>query len=235
MKQVHIPDCGLRRQALDADSALSLRALLANPHNSKLGLILLMLDVENLACLDRADHSVQHRASIADVSDLRVLRKRHGAGVDTPDAHRQECGNPSIAATIHKGFAGESSWDGKASREGLKNYHSHSQRVPEVIMRAPRWKGVMGPVNPCQAWSKRRVHADRRNSRRLPRQALHLQNSWQTSRILRVVVPASCSGTSGIRLSGCRKPAPRNDDRIPGKRTQRWAWKTPDGLLFISI
>ena len=37
-------------------------ALLAHPHNSKLRLILVVLDMENLACLDRTDHSVQHRS-----------------------------------------------------------------------------------------------------------------------------------------------------------------------------
>ena len=86
---------------MDADSAFPLRALLANPHNSKLGLLLLMLDMENRPCPDRADHSVQHRSSIADVSDLGVLREGHRLSVDTPDAHRQECGNTSIATTIH--------------------------------------------------------------------------------------------------------------------------------------
>jgi hypothetical protein len=82
---------------------LPLRALLAHPHNPKLSLILLVLDMENLTCLDRANHPVQHGASIADVSDLRVLREGHGTGIDTPDAHRQECGDTSIATTIHMG------------------------------------------------------------------------------------------------------------------------------------
>jgi hypothetical protein len=30
-----------------------------------------------------------------------VLRERQRFGVDAPDAHGQECGDPSIATTIH--------------------------------------------------------------------------------------------------------------------------------------
>ena len=102
MEQIYIPDERLGRQALDADFPLPSRALLAHPDDSKLGLILIVLDMEDLACPDRADHSVQHRPAITDVSDLGMLRKGHGLGVDTPDAHRQECGDTSTATTIHK-------------------------------------------------------------------------------------------------------------------------------------
>jgi hypothetical protein len=102
VEQIHIPDGWLGGQALDADSTLSLGAWFADPHHSELGLIVVVLHVENLACLHRANHSVQHGSMIADVSDLGMLRERHGLGVDTPDTHRQECGDTSIAATIHK-------------------------------------------------------------------------------------------------------------------------------------
>jgi hypothetical protein len=83
---------------------LSLCALLANPHNPKLGLILLVLDMENHARFDRADHSLQDRSSITDVSDLGMLGEWHGSGVHTPDTNREKCGDTSIAATIHDVF-----------------------------------------------------------------------------------------------------------------------------------
>jgi len=101
MKQVHIPNGGLGRQALDADSTLFRCSLFANPHNSKLGLILLVLDMKNRASPDRTDHSMQYRSLLTDVSDLGVLGEGHGLGVNTPDTHRQECGDTSIATTIH--------------------------------------------------------------------------------------------------------------------------------------
>jgi hypothetical protein len=61
-----------------------------------------MLEVEDRAGPDWTDHSMQHRSAIADVSDLSMLREGHGLGIDTPDAHRQECGDTSIATTIHR-------------------------------------------------------------------------------------------------------------------------------------
>jgi hypothetical protein len=60
-----------------------------------------MLDMKDRACLNRADHSLQHRSLITDVSDLGVLGKRHRLSVNTPDTHRQECSDTSIPATIH--------------------------------------------------------------------------------------------------------------------------------------
>jgi hypothetical protein len=102
VKQIHIPDGRLGRQALDADSTLSLRARFADPHDSEIGLALIVLDMKNLASLHRANHPLQHGAVIAYVSDLGMLREGHGLGVDTPDTHGQECGDTSIATTIHK-------------------------------------------------------------------------------------------------------------------------------------
>jgi hypothetical protein len=67
-----------------------------------------MLDMKDLARLDRADHSLQHGSPIADVSDLHMLCEGHRLGVNTPDAHRQKCGNASIATTIHW----SASWSG---------------------------------------------------------------------------------------------------------------------------
>jgi hypothetical protein len=58
--------------------------------------------MQDLACPDRADHSLQYRSSITHVSDQGMLRERQGFGVDTPDSHCQECGDTSIAATIHR-------------------------------------------------------------------------------------------------------------------------------------
>jgi hypothetical protein len=102
VQQIHIPDGRLRRQAFDADSALPFGARFASPHHPKLSLNFVLLDMENLARLDRANHSLQHGSTITDISDLRVLREGHGFGVDTPDAHGKECANASIPTTIHR-------------------------------------------------------------------------------------------------------------------------------------
>jgi hypothetical protein len=101
VEQVHIPDGGLGRLSLDADFALSWCALFAYPHDSKLGLILIMLHMEDRACPDRADHTLQNRSPITNVSDLGMLCEGQRLGVDTPDAHRQKRSNASIATTIH--------------------------------------------------------------------------------------------------------------------------------------
>jgi hypothetical protein len=102
MQQIHIPNERLRRQAFQTDLTLSSRALLANPNNSKLRLILIMLEMENLARSNGTDQSLQHGSAIADISDLGMLRERHGLGVHAPDAHGQECRDTSIATTIHR-------------------------------------------------------------------------------------------------------------------------------------
>ena len=102
MQQIHIPNERLRRHAFDADFTLPSCALFADPHYPKLGLILIVLEVEEFTGLDRANHSLQHRSTITDVSDLGILCEGQGFGIDTPDAHRQECGHASIATTIHR-------------------------------------------------------------------------------------------------------------------------------------
>lgn len=80
---------------------MSSRALFPDPDNAELGLILIVLDMKSCARSNRAGHSPQHGSPITDVSDLGVLRERQRFGVDAPDAHGQECGDPSIATTIH--------------------------------------------------------------------------------------------------------------------------------------
>jgi hypothetical protein len=102
LQQVHIPNEGFGRQALDADFTLPPRARLARPYHSKLGLLLIMLDVEDLSGADGTNHSLQHRSAIANVSDLGVLREWHGFSVDAPDAYGEKCVDTSIAATIHR-------------------------------------------------------------------------------------------------------------------------------------
>jgi hypothetical protein len=102
VQQIHIPDGRLRRQAFDADSALPFGARFASPHHPKLSLNFVLLDMENLARLDRANHSLQHGSTITDISDLRMLGEGHGFGVDTPDTHCKECANASIPTTIHR-------------------------------------------------------------------------------------------------------------------------------------
>jgi hypothetical protein len=99
--QIYIPNKRLSRQAFDANFTLSSGACLAHPHDPKLGLIFIVLNMDDPACPDRADESLQHCTTITDVSDLSVLREGHGLGIYTPDAHRQECGDTSIATTIH--------------------------------------------------------------------------------------------------------------------------------------
>src|SRR5271165_1099789 len=112
--------------------------------------------------------------------------------------------------------------------EGMETYRGHRKRVPEVTLR-PRQEGR---TSPYQAESRRRVRADRHNSRSLPPKAMRSRNSWPTSQTPRVVAPVSCSGIWGIRLSCCRTLTLRIDVRIPCRRTQRWAWTTPDDLIF---
>jgi hypothetical protein len=102
LEKIYIPDERLGRQDFDADFPLPARALLADPHHSKLGLILIMLKVKDAACPDRAKQPVQHGSAIADVSDLGMLRKRHGLGIHTPDSHRQQRIDTSTATTIHR-------------------------------------------------------------------------------------------------------------------------------------
>ena len=58
LQEIYIPDEGLGRKTLDADFALSPRARLARPHYSKLGLLLIMLNVEDLPGPDGTNHSL---------------------------------------------------------------------------------------------------------------------------------------------------------------------------------
>lgn len=60
-----------------------------------------MLDVENRTRPHRTDHSLQHCSLITDIPDLGMLGKGQGLSVDTPDTHRQEGSDTSMATTIH--------------------------------------------------------------------------------------------------------------------------------------
>jgi hypothetical protein len=116
---------------------LPLCTLFANPHDPKLSLVLIMLDMEDLALFDQANHSLQHGSTIADVSNLDMLSEGHGFSVDSPDSHSQECGHTSIATTIHNvRWKGLMEW--YDMRRVIETYDSHSKRVPEVTLHATR-------------------------------------------------------------------------------------------------
>lgn len=102
LKQIYIPDERLGRQAFDANFTLPPCARFADPHYAELGLILIVLNVEDLACPDWPDNSLQDGSPIADVSDLRMLREGHGPRVNAPDAYSKQRSDTSIATTIHR-------------------------------------------------------------------------------------------------------------------------------------
>src|SRR5215831_15693656 len=125
MQEVHIPDGRFIRQALDANSPLPGGPLAAHPHDAKLSLIVLVLHIQDGAYPHRSNHAVQHGPLITDVSDLGMLSEGHRLGVDSPDAHRQECSDTSVATTIHK-----FSWGGVLAMLGQADSDSNLLQLP---------------------------------------------------------------------------------------------------------
>jgi hypothetical protein len=101
VQQIHIPDSRLGWQSFDSNFSLSSSAKPAHPHHTKLRLVVLILQMQNRACPYRTHHPLQHRSTIANVFDLRMLRERQGLGVHAPDAHRKQCRGPPIPTPIH--------------------------------------------------------------------------------------------------------------------------------------
>src|SRR5438552_13623263 len=99
--QVDAPDAWFGGQLLYADFALQLCAHVAGPHNTKLGLVSLVLHIHDFPRLDPWTYALHYSARAADVLDPSQLHEGARIAIHSPDAHRQHGVHSRLATLIH--------------------------------------------------------------------------------------------------------------------------------------